>query len=631
MMDLSRPWMLLLLLPWTVLVAVAMPMQLRALSWIEARSVPERRGALTALNRGGLFFELLLIWLVGVFAIFAASGPGSRGEGATRRAKSSVILLMDASLSMTTPDALSMKNPTADPISRIAAARLFASQLVEALPENRIALISFAGEAVIHMPPTDDHHALLTVLNSLRTHNYEKSSGTRFSRAFDAVAHLLRREEEGLQIVLLSDGELSLKDDFGDGIAVMARRGIPIHCIGIGRDTATGMQVYNLDDVRNRVEKPRVVAKFQSRRQLKNLRKMASATGGLLIPAENLERMPKLISRLKQPVEGAAMKGPGRRSLAFIFMSLALLLLVIESWRISRRGRKLSPSNPWRSIAVLLLMSSAVISGTGCRLAPVRAHRLNERGLALEKAGNRRIAEGYFESSAAWAFREEIPVYNLARCRAEDEDWAGAHDEFQRAIRLKPRMAEALFNDGRVLFSWGEEEFEPSSCEFERVREKWEASLQRFRQASASASLFAFKLRKAARENARAVSEALEQLKKLEEECRKQNSGSGGGGGGAGEEGGGGASGAEGGGGSGAGQSEGGGGSAGSQAEGGGGSSGGGSLTEEEKEQLSKELSRIRKESESAGDYSQSEKNRIGAKGEKGRKKGEGGGSPIYW
>jgi len=612
-MRLSFPLALLLLLPWTALILAAVPIQLKALAWIEARTAPGRRNPLTALKKRSLIGHLSVFWLTGFLVVVALAGPYRPSGSTESQARSPILMLVDASLSMAAPDAAAINDPSGDPVARLEASRQLMASLIRELPGNRIGIISFAGEAVIHMPPTDDRHALLTVLQSLKTHNWEISSGTRFSRAFDAVAHLMLREEDAPQILLFSDGELSLRDDFGDGIAMLAHRGIPLHVIAMGSEKGITMEVYDHEDLRAGVESPRIAAEFTTSRDLSNLKKMSRPTGGMLLRGEDFGKIPRLLRRLEAPAGKGRHRISGEENLAHIFMLAALLLLILESWSISSRGAPASNENPWTGVSGLFLLLFLFLSGTACRPAAFRAHRLNERGLALEKHDQHRAARRFFESSAAWAFREEIPLSNLARSRAEEEDWAGAHEDFQRAIRIKPRMAEALYDDGWVLYEWGREELRPESCEFERVRELWNAAGMRFRQAEQN-SRFSFSLRQAARINGIAVQRALEELQTLEENCEQKGAGGGGGDGGDNSSNGGSGNGGNSGGGEGnpppAGEAP----------------SGGGGLSPEEHATLKEELSRVRKEAETATDYSQSSKTRIT------EKSGEGGkGRKIWW
>jgi len=612
------PFVFVLLLPWTIVMILGLRVQSRALAWIRKHSARERGMELSSLQRSSLLLHIGLIYLIGVLGIVAASGPVIRGETSAMSSGTTIILLVDGSLSMSAPDAPSPSDPGGKAASRLQVAREYCVKLLGALPETRFGLISFSGQAVIHMPPTRDHHALKTVIGGLRTHVYDQSSGSRFSSGFMAVAHLMREEKSALQIVLLSDGEISVRDDFGDGLAILARREIPVDCIGLGGENPVAMVAYDLDDLRAGVEKPGVALEFSTKRDLKNLKKIAGATGGMVMRGEDFGEFPLLLRTLQsKEAEHVEPGRGGRMELAHLVMLAALILLAVEGRVMAGRGRKAPRLSPWKQAGLIVLL---LVSVSACRVPAFRAHRLNERGLALAEAGEDTDAVGFFEVSAGWGFREQIPIYNLARSLLRERDYAGAHEEYQRALRINPGMPEALFNDGWALFEWGRTEFDPKSCRFERVRERWEAARIRFQQAERKGLVYS-QLKSDAGENLRFVIAALEQLEKLEEDCS-------GGGGTQGASGDGGNSQVEnrneeqnaGGGAGGSGEQD-------NTPRGSGLSAEKEGLSEEENSQLEEALSRIREESESSGDYRQSGKTQI--KG--GGGKGKGSGRKIWW
>jgi Ca-activated chloride channel family protein len=55
--------------------------------------------------------------------------------------------------------------------NRLAVAKQFASQLIDQLPDERIAFISFAGEPVLQTPLTIDHGATQLVLDAISTND----------------------------------------------------------------------------------------------------------------------------------------------------------------------------------------------------------------------------------------------------------------------------------------------------------------------------------------------------------------------------------------------------------------------------------------------------------------------------
>ena len=222
-MTFARPWLLLLLL--------ALPLWW----WLRAR---RRRPAATYsdlapvrpvarrrrwLGEAPLGFRSLAIgaWLV------AAAGPQT-GAG-VREVMSegiAIVLAVDVSSSMLAEDFA--------PSNRLDVARERSIAFVRARPNDRIGLVSFAGEALTRVPLTTDYAVLEQAILDLGVGQLD--DGTAIGTALATSANRLRRAPgESKVIVLLTDGENNRgRVDPRTAAAAARTFGMRVYTIGVG-------------------------------------------------------------------------------------------------------------------------------------------------------------------------------------------------------------------------------------------------------------------------------------------------------------------------------------------------------------------------------------------------------------
>lgn len=136
-----------------------------------------------------------------------------------------LILVVDVSKSMGCADA--------DGLTRLEAARFFANSLVEALPSERIGILSFSGAAFPECPLTIDRRTLTQRLDRL-TPGIIPVPGTDLGSAFEEASELLTEEPPpGSALILLSDGD-RLTPDVAKETAALKERGVPVHTAWFG-------------------------------------------------------------------------------------------------------------------------------------------------------------------------------------------------------------------------------------------------------------------------------------------------------------------------------------------------------------------------------------------------------------
>ncbi len=126
-------------------------------------------------------------------------------------------------------------------------------------------------------------------------------------------------------------------------------------------------------------------------------------------------------------------------------------------------------------------LPAVLIFAVSCNHPLWLSHKLNEAGIKKYKGGRYGEARSLFEKSAAYKFRENIPLYNLANNYYLEKDYPTAHKYFEKAISVKANFPEAFYNDGCALYDWGRGELDKNFCKIKRTLLLWEKSIGRFR------------------------------------------------------------------------------------------------------------------------------------------------------
>lgn len=172
----------------------------------------------------GCLFGLLAL----VAAIVATARPiNGYSEAGVTAGSRNLLLALDVSRSMETEDV----KP-----SRLEEARAAAFELIEALPEDKIGLIIFSGEADLVVPLTYDHTALRDALEQV-DRTWAPGGGTDFNKVLrKALQDFERSAPDGTNaLVLLSDGEDTT--DSGSNLAEEAKeKQLLVIAVGIGTE-----------------------------------------------------------------------------------------------------------------------------------------------------------------------------------------------------------------------------------------------------------------------------------------------------------------------------------------------------------------------------------------------------------
>jgi len=228
-----------------------------------------------------------------------------------------IVLALDASGSMKAEDF--------QPRNRLEVAKQAAVDFVTERPNDRIGLVTFAGQAVTQAPLTLDHQAVESSIRRIEIGGL--AEGTAIGTALATAVNRLRVSEARSKVViLLTDGVNNAGQIDPLTAAETAQAlGVRVYTIGVG---TTGEAPYLLDDPRFGRRYVRVVVRIDE----EILREIAGRTGGRYFRATDPEALSEVYAAIDR-LERSPLSG--RRPVVRIdryawLLALALGLVVAE-------------------------------------------------------------------------------------------------------------------------------------------------------------------------------------------------------------------------------------------------------------------------------------------------------------
>ena len=438
-----------------------------------------RRGWTALAQRGRPPREGALWWLVAIACLIVALaqpqwgrlGPPPLPPG------HDVVLMVDVSRSMGAEDAVP---------DRLAVAVEFAVKLVEALgeePDNRAAVVAFAGRGVLRCPLTENLGAVVDALRRLRPGSVQPG-GTDLGAGLDAALEALGTDEhaEGQAIVVISDGE-DHAERWKPRLDRLVRREVVVYAVTIG-DAEQGHSVPSgPGDSRPLVYQGKAV---ESRRSDAALREVAEQTKGLVIPLGLSSGDPGVLYHKQiEPSARRRAQVPRASEMAErfpVFLAAALSCLVAAcwppgrgwswpwSWRIGwgwswpwawtrRAGRRRSAEAV--ALAGLIAVAAGLIVGAGQPPEPAPAKPAAEAP-APPAASGRSI-------SASEAVAHGRAAYDAAKMEE-------ALTAFEEAVRSAPASAIPRYDAASALFQLGR--YEEARARYEEARARADDDLR---------------------------------------------------------------------------------------------------------------------------------------------------------
>jgi Ca-activated chloride channel family protein len=228
--------------------------------------------------------KLLLLYLALSCLPIVLARPqwGTRLEPVTRRG-ADVVIVLDTSLSMSSEDL---------PPSRLAQAKHAINTLLERIPGDRAALVTFAGQAHLACPLTVDHGAIRLFLDSIDVESVPVP-GTALGSALDTAFDAFRIDagavdDRGRAIVLLTDGE-DHAGELDKVIDEIAGNGVAVFAVGAGTTRGAPIPLRDAGGMLTGYKKDREGRVVTTRLSEPELERIALDTGGRYYRATSSE------------------------------------------------------------------------------------------------------------------------------------------------------------------------------------------------------------------------------------------------------------------------------------------------------------------------------------------------------
>ena len=227
-------------------------------------------------SAGKFTLKLILLavaFALGVVAVMNPRKPG--GADTVKRKGIDIAIALDVSKSMLASD------PAPNRLER---AKQFINNLMNEMPDDRIALILFAGKAYMQMPLTVDHGAAQLFVSSAGPDAIPQQ-GTVISDALEMSARVFDSKEKRFKtIILISDGE-DHDENATKKASELAEQGVMINTVGIGSPEGAVL----IDPATGETKKDASGATVVSKLNEEILRSIAEKTNGIYIRLQSSE------------------------------------------------------------------------------------------------------------------------------------------------------------------------------------------------------------------------------------------------------------------------------------------------------------------------------------------------------
>lgn len=228
------------------------------------------------------FGMLTVAFAAGVVMVMDLRKPGGP-EGMNRKGID-VVIALDVSKSMLATDLAP---------NRLERAKQLIGKLMNAMPNDRIGLVLFAGKAYLQMPLTTDHGAAAMFVSAAGP-DAVPQQGTVISEAISRSAHAFNAAERRFKaVVLISDGE----DHDPEAVNTakdLAEQGMMVNTIGIG--SPDGSYIPDPVTRKNKID-PVTGATIISKLNEDVLKQIATSTNGIYIRLQDTD---EAVSQLQQ-------------------------------------------------------------------------------------------------------------------------------------------------------------------------------------------------------------------------------------------------------------------------------------------------------------------------------------------
>ena len=287
-------------------------------------------------SQGRLRLKAALYILAYILLIVAAARPQLGSKLREVKAKGvEMMLVVDVSNSMLAEDF--------EP-NRLERTKYAISKLFEGLQQERVGVVVFAGEPKVQLPITSDYRMAQAFTKRISP-SLVGEQGTAIGKALElASLSFSSQSEQSRVMVLITDGE-NHEDDAVEVARRAAEQGIRIYTIGIGTPEGAPFKIGG-DYVKDE-EGEMVVSKLGEAM----LEEIASVSEGAYVRATKqsigLDEIVKSINQMEKS-ELSTVRYEEYNEQYQYFLAVALALLLLESFVMSRRNPRLRRFNIFR-------------------------------------------------------------------------------------------------------------------------------------------------------------------------------------------------------------------------------------------------------------------------------------------
>jgi len=373
-----------------------------------------------------------------------------------------IMLAVDCSKSMLTEDV----KP-----NRIERAKLAISDFADRLPDNRLGLIAFAGDAFLQCPLTLDHDAFQSAVSELDTDSIPRP-GTDIATAIDEAVDAFKSQPNNEKIlILVTDGE-DLEGRVLDAAKNAAQAGLKIYTVGVGtaeggriaeRD-GSGMVLYHQDSGGQEVT---------SRLDENTLHQIADTTGGAYAAlGQRGEGLDEIYNRYIEPLPKQSLE-ERREKIRFerFEWPLALAILFLM-WEFMTNERVQSPTPaasapagpgrrpPRRKPAQTAVAATPLIALGLLLFAATQAACASDTETAERdyKSGQYEQAMENYQKAAESAPARNDLQYNRGDSAYKAGEYSEAEEAFRKALETPDLnlQEDTYYNLGNAQFEHGQ-------------------------------------------------------------------------------------------------------------------------------------------------------------------------------
>ncbi len=305
------------------------------MSWkkkVKKRIGDERLVNLLISNFSSKIFASKFILLSAAFSVGIIAAMNPRQPGASdniNRKGIDVVIALDVSKSMLATDIAP---------DRLERAKQFISKLINEMPDDRVALVLFAGKAYLQMPLTPDHNAAQMFVSTVTT-DAVPQQGTMIREALKMSANVFNSNDRKFKaVILISDGE-----DHDEGAVITARslaeHGVMINTVGMGSPDGSAI----VDPATGQAKKDEAGNTVISKLNEDELKQIAKVTNGVYILLQSSD---EAVSVLKGQLSQIDRKAFGDVSMMnfknyFLWFAAAMFILLLFEQFIPERKKNI--------------------------------------------------------------------------------------------------------------------------------------------------------------------------------------------------------------------------------------------------------------------------------------------------